>query len=138
MAANVSPIFSRLADVQWAITVLAANTTTDLSGGTIYLVWTADATNGGLLQKLKIRQLGTNVATVMRVWINNGSTTATAANNTLYDEITILATTVSQTAALADIERAMNLPLPASYRVYVTLGTAVAAGFDVTGVGGKY
>lgn len=99
MAANTSPIYSRLADVQWAITVLAANTTKDLTAGTSYLCFTADATEGGRLDKLRIRSLGTNVATVMRVWINNGSTTGTAANNTLYTEITLAATTVSEVAA---------------------------------------
>ena len=96
MAANTAPIYPRLPDVQWAITVLAANTTTDLTAGTSYLVFTADATNGGTVDGLKFRPLGTNAATVGRIWINNGSTTTTAANNTLYDEVTFLVTTVSQ------------------------------------------
>jgi len=138
MAANVSPIYSRLADVQWIGAITAANTTKDLTSGTNYLVWTADATNGGRLEKLKIRPLGTNVATVMRIWINNGSTTGTAANNTLYQEVTLGATTVSEVAAQTDNDATLNLALPASYRVYVTIGTAVSAGFGVTGVGGKY
>ena len=138
MAAATSPIYCRTPDVQWAITVLAANTTKDLTAGTSYLVWTADATEGGRLDKLRIRSLGTNVVTVMRVWINNGATTGTAANNTLYTEITLPATTVSEVAAQNEYEAPMSLPLNAAYRVYVTLGTAVAAGFDITGVGGKY
>ena len=138
MAANTAPIYSRLADVQWIGAIVTANTTTDLTAGTSYLVWTADATNGGRLEKLKVRALGTNVATVLRVWLNNGSTTGAAANNQLYTEATIAATTVSQVAALADTEITMSLPVPAGYRVYVTIGTAVAAGLVVTGAGGKY
>lgn len=138
MAGNTSPIFSRVGDVQWSNAVLAANTTTDLTSGTSYLVFTADATNGGRLEKLIARALGTNVATVLRIWINNGSTTATAANNSLLHEATLAATTLSQVAALAAIDIAMNLVLPPGYRIYVTLGTAVAAGYDVIGVGGKY
>jgi hypothetical protein len=138
MAANTTPIFSKLGDIQWINTVLTANTTTDLTAGTSYLVFTSDATNGGYVQKLRIRPLGTNIATVMRVWINNGSATTSAANNTLYDEISLAASTVSQTSALALYELPLNFALPAGYKIYVTLGTTVAAGFDVISVAGKY
>lgn len=138
MPANTSPIWSKAGDIQWGITVATANTTTDLSSGTTYLIFTADATNGGYLQKLRVRPLGTNVATVMRIWINNGSTTATATNNTLYDEVSLGSSTASQTSALALYELPMNMALPIGYKIYVTIGTTVAAGFDVTGVGGKY
>lgn len=138
MPSNTTPIFSKIGDIQWINTVLAANTTTDLTTGTSYLVFTSDATNGGFVQKLRIRSLGTNVATVMRVWLNNGSTTGTSANNTLYDEISLAASTVSQTSALAVYELPLNFALPAGYKIYVTLGTAVAAGYDVIAVAGKY
>jgi hypothetical protein len=139
MAANVQPIYSKLADIQWStITVQSGNTTTDLTTGTIYPVFTADTTNGGYVQRIRLRPLGTNAATVARVWINNSSDTTTSSNNTLWDEIGIAATTVSQTAAQPTYELPLNFPLPASHRLYVTLGTAVAAGFDVTVIGGKY
>ena len=138
MAANTAPIYSKSGNVDWGITILAANTTTDLTSGTSYLVFTADATNGGQLPRLRIRPLGTNVATVMRIWINNGSTTGTAANNTQWDEVTLPATTVSQVAALQGYDVPMNLSLDPGFKVYVTLGTAVAAGFDVTAPGGNY
>ena len=139
MAANIQPIYSRLADVQWATEIVqSANTTTDLTSGTIYPVFTADTTNGGYVQRIRFRALGSNAATVARVWINNGSDTTVAVNNSLWDEIAIALTTVSQTAAQATYELPLNFPLPASYRLYITLGTAVAAGFDVTVIGGKY
>ena len=138
MPANTSPIFTRLGDIQWIGGITTANTTTDLTSGTTYLAFTADATNGGYVQKIRFRALGTNVATVARVWINNGATTGTAANNVLFDEISLAATTVSQTSALAIYELPLNIPLPAGYRIYVTIGTAVAAGYQATVVGGKY
>ncbi len=139
MPANVQPIYSKIADIQWATAIVqSANTTTDLTSGTIYPVFTADTTNGGYVQRIRFRPLGSNAATVARVWINNGSATTTADNNTLWDEIAIALTTVSQTAAQATYELPLNFPLPPSYRLYVTLGTAVAAGFDVTVIGGKY
>lgn len=139
MAANVQPIYSKTADIQWSTsTVLSANTTTDLTSGTIYHVFSADTTNGGYVQRIRFRPLGSNAATVARVWINNGGDTTTASNNTLWDEIAIPLTTVSQTAAQATFELPLNFPLPPSYKLYVTLGTVVLAGFDVTVIGGKY
>lgn len=139
MAANQNPIFSRVGDIQWNTTaILAANTTTDLTTGTSYLIFTADATNGGYVQKLRFRSLGTNAATVARVWINNGATIATAANNILWDEASLAISTVSQTSALALYELPLNVALPAGYKLYITLGTVVAAGYDCIAIAGKY
>lgn len=141
MPANNQPIFTRLADVQWTVSAMTvANTTTDLTSGTIYLAFTSDATNGGYVQRIRFRTLGTNSnATVARVWVNNGSTNATAANNTLIDEITLPTTTVSQVAAQANYELPLNFALPAGYRIYITVGTApTSAGWNATVIGGKY
>jgi len=138
MPANTSPIFSIAGDAQWSSgAITAANTTTDLTSGTIYSIFTAGA-NGSYIQRIRFRHLGTNVATVARVWINNGSTTGSAANNTLWDEITLAANTLSQTAAAINYELPFGFALPAGYVIYVTLGTAVAAGFRATIIGGDY
>jgi hypothetical protein len=141
MPANNQPIFTRLADVQWTVSAMTvANTTTDLTAGTIYLAFSADSTNGGYVQRIRFRTLGTNSnATVARVWVNNGATTATAANNTLIDEITLPTTTVSQVAGQANYELPLNFALPAGYRIYITVGTApTSAGWNATVIGGKY
>ena len=61
MPANNQPIFTRIPDVQWTTSAMTvANTTTNLTGGTIYLAFTADATNGGYVQRIRFRTLGTN------------------------------------------------------------------------------
>jgi hypothetical protein len=139
MPSNTSPIFSKAGDIQWNDSpIVTANTTTDLTTGTSYLIFTADPTNGGYIQKLRIRALGTNVATVMRIWLNNGSTIATSSNNVLYDEVSLQVSTVSQTSALSVYELPLNFALPLGYTIYVTLGTTVVAGFDVTAIAGKY
>jgi len=136
--ANTSPIFSIAGEAQWSSgAITAANTTTDLTSGTIYAIFTG-GTNGSYIQRIRFRHLGTNVATVARVWINNGSTTGTAANNTLWDEITLAANTLSQTAAAINYELPFGFALPAGYVIYVTLGTGVAAGFKATIIGGDY
>jgi len=137
-APNALALFSRVADWQWTVPVLAANTSKDLTAGTSYLVFTADATNGGYVKKLRIRHLGTNIATVLRVFINNGSATTTAANNSLYDEIGIAANTLNEAAASAIYELPINEALPPGYKIYVTVGTVIAAGLAVTAVAGKY
>lgn len=141
MAANTAPIFSLAGDVQWTISAMTtANTTKDLSSGTIYLAFTADATNGGFIQRIRFRSLGTNTnATVARVWINNGSATGTATNNTLFDEITLTSITNSEVAAQATFELPMNYALPPGYKVYITVATApTSAGWQATVIGGKY
>jgi hypothetical protein len=136
MAGNTDPIYSRVGDITWG-TVATANTAKD-GTGTVVTVFTADATNGGRVEKLKVRAAGTNVATALRVFLNNGSSNATPANNTLYTEITVAATTLSEVAALADNEITLNLALPPGYKINITIGTTVAAGLHVTAVGGKY
>ena len=137
MPANTAPIFTLLHEILWHNSVSAANTTTDLTSGTIYDVFTG-GTNGSYVQKIRFRHVGTNVATVVRVWLNNGGATTTALNNTLFDEITIAANTVSQTAASTNYELPLNFALPPSYRIYVTTGTVLAAGRDVSVIGGDY
>lgn len=135
MAANTVPIYLLTPNIGWG-TVATANTAKD-GTGTVVTVFTAGA-DGGRCEKVKVRAAGTNVATVLRVFINNGGSNATPANNTLYMEATIAATTLSEVAALADNEIYLGLVLPAGYNINITIGTTVAAGLAVTGVGGDY
>ncbi len=137
MPGNLSPIFSKIGKIGFAPNITLANTAKD-GTGTVDIVFMADATNGSFLQKLKIRPKGTNIASVLRIFLNNGGVTTTAVNNTLIDEISLPATTLSEVAALTGFEYPVNLALPAGYRLFVTLGTAVAGGYAVTGVGGDY
>ena len=136
-ALNTLPIYTASGDTQWTVSATTANTTKDLSSGTAFTAFTASAT-GGYVQRIRFKPLGTNVATVARVWINNGGATTTAANNTLWDDISLPATTNSEISALPTFELPLNMALPAGYKIIVTLGTAVAAGYTITIIGGKY
>jgi hypothetical protein len=147
MAQNTNPIFPLIPVNSWvsgpaanaATPGVTANTTKDLTSGTIYgPIFTGKAVDGSRLDFIKVRPLGSNAATVIRIWINNGSVTTTATNNALYLERTLSATTVSETAELPDIILPLNISLAAGYRVYATFGTAVAAGFHLTAIGGDY
>jgi hypothetical protein len=138
MAANTQPIFSVAGDIEWGPTVLTTQNTAKDGTGTVLTVFSADTTNGGFVQRIRFRSAGTNIATVARVFINNGLTNTTPANNILYDEITLAATTLSEVAALATYELPLNFALPPGYRLNVTLGTTVAAGYYVSVIGGRY
>lgn len=141
MPANTTPIFSSGGSASWSAVMTAANTG-HVSGSTSYLVFTAGS-NGSYVSKIRFRHLplsnNTN-ATRASVWINNGSAVGTASNSTLFDEITIAANTVSNSAASINYELPLNLALPAGYTIYVTLGTAPSAGaaIQATVVGGNY
>lgn len=70
---NTYPIFSK----QGAIghSVLLTTAANDYNGVSIYNreVFSADATSGSFVQKLRFKARGANVATVARIYINNGN-----------------------------------------------------------------
>jgi hypothetical protein len=138
MAVNTSPIFSKRGEIQWHEPgpLAAANTAKD-GTGTVATVFTAGA-DGSYVQKLVARATGTNVATVLRVFINNGGSNAVGANNSLIAEMTLPATTLSEVAAQPPYELPLSFALPAGYSLLCTIGTAVAAGYELTVFGGSY
>lgn len=247
MAGNAAPIYSRVADIQGGDVITTASADYTGQGILNASVFTADATNGGFVQRLRFKALGTNVATVARIYINNGqgrlvssvsavsgtptgtpsssggtlqtgtyfakivavdqygiptaASTETASvsvtgptgsiswawtavtgavsyrvyvgpvtggqvsyftsstnsftqttavgvrdnlstgvnnNNSFYGEVSLPATTATNTAATTDIDYPMNLALPPSYRIIVGNATTVAAGWQVMAIGGAY
>jgi hypothetical protein len=250
MAANTSPIYSKQGDVQGGdiLTTQAADFTGQ--GVQNVVVYTADATNGGFIQRVRFKAIasGANVATVARIYYNNGQsrllgqastpgafttntasttggslltgayyariisidgyggksaantestvvnvtgptgsiswnwgastngpssyriyvgpvtggqlsyftsntnsytqttmvgtrdniTTAVSNNNTLIGEISLPATATSTAVATVDIDYPLNFALPPGGRILCGLGTTVATGWIVTGIGGVY
>ena len=117
MAANTQPIYTLLADIQWGSAILSAANVAKNGTGTVTQVFSADAVNGGFIQKVRYRAIGTNVATVARLFINNGASNATAANNILYEEVTLPATTLSETSQILNQEILLGFALPPGYRL---------------------
>ena len=72
MAGNITPIYSRVGDITGSVVLLTA--ANDYTGNNINntVVYQADPTNGGYVQRLRFKALGTNVATVARIYINEG------------------------------------------------------------------
>ena len=145
MAANTAPIYSIAGDVNSVAALNSglvvgptANTAQDGSG-TLYKAFTAGA-NGSYVQKIRFRPVGSPAATVARVFISSSGTTSATAT-WLYDEITLPAVTVSQTAASSVFELPLNFALNASYLLYVTFGTSTGStgtGYSVVTVAGDY
>ena len=138
MPANSEPIFSRAPSITCGVAVTSGSSNSFLGTATNdLLLYTADATNGSYIKKIRFKAMGTNAATVARIYVNDGST-ASSTHYSLYGELSLQATTTSLTAAQPDIDYMMDLPLPASYRLYVGIGSSAAAGWMVTPVGGIY
>lgn len=132
MAASTTPISpGKVADGWNANNITAANTATD-GTGTVETIFTAHATEGSRVNRVRVCHKGSNVATVMRFFKNNGSTNATAANNVLLAEETIAANTLNQAAKSVFYDIALNCVLKPGYKINYTIGTAVAAGHAVT------
>jgi hypothetical protein len=81
---------------------------------------------------LRFKPLGTNVATVARIYLNNGATNTTAGNNELIGEVSLPATTASSVAATVEVPWYWGELLNTGWCLYVGLGTTVAAGWRVT------
>lgn len=102
------------------------------------LVWTADTVNGGFIQRIRLKAVSTNVASVMRFFINNGAANTIATNNTFFDEVQLPATTASAIAPTVPVDLILNFALEPGFRIYMGLGTAVAGGWVAQPVAGKY
>jgi hypothetical protein len=129
MAANTSPIYPLTPKVGFAVHT-AANTNLD-GTGTVATLATAGA-DGAIVRSVTFQAQGTNVATVARLFINNGSTTATATNNTHFLDVTLPATTASATTALTPITVNLNIMLQATYTITACIATAVSGGIAYT------
>lgn len=136
MAAGQAPIFVATPKISGITTGTSANTNKD-GTGTVATVITAGA-NGSKLDRVFIQHMGSNVATVLRFFVNNGSSNATPANNFLIHEEVFSAWTNSETGASTSTVWCANLVLAAGYKLNVVTATAIASGFMVCGEGGDF
>lgn len=142
---NIDGVFPYTPKISWATAdgdggsagpIKTANTAKD-GTGTLNLIFTA-AANGSTCNRIRAVPVGTNVASVLRVFVNNGSTPTTASNNILWRELTLPATTLTEVAAQTEYVITSPIWLPNTYRLYAVIGTTVAAGWRVMAEGGDY
>lgn len=145
MPANTSPIYSivgatdSVASNESGLVVGPTANTSQTGSGTLYKAFTAGA-NGSYVQKMRFRPVGSPAATVCRVFISSSSTTSATAT-WLFDEITLPAVTVSQTAASSVFELPINVALDPNYLLYVAFGTSTGSsgtGYSVVTIAGDY
>lgn len=143
MAANTKPVFTKKGN-------LSANGGTTMVSGMVtatgdytgvsanhVLAHTAGA-DGSYIKKIKFVATGTNTASVARIYLNNGSSNTTAANNMLVGQLSLPGTTAINTAATAEPEYPLEMMVPPTFRIYVGLGTTVAASWIPICVAGDY
>jgi hypothetical protein len=137
MAANISPIFPLTPKVWISALITAANTNKD-GTGTVTQISSPAGPNGAFVESVEALPIGTNNASVLRVFLNNGSSPSSAANNILWEEVSLPATLLTEVAAQAKVVIPLNRAIPAGYTLYATMGTAVAAGWRVRAHTGDY
>ena len=129
-----TPQFASTPKSSWSGNLTTGTNTYDGTSGTTLLL-TAGA-SGSFIRSLELEAAGTNAASNIRIFINNGSTNATAANNALYMQYSLPATTAATATSTAHISIPLNIAIQATYRVYVVLSSTVAAGWQVNAVYG--
>jgi len=141
MPAGTNPIFINRPKVGFSNTITAGNISKDLSTGALNpTLFQANTLNGSYLDHIRAKPLGTNVASVARIFMHNGAVggLAQANNNAMIAEITLIATTTTENTAQPETILPLKLALPPGYNVHVLLGTAVAAGWTFGAFGGDY
>jgi hypothetical protein len=133
MPAGTSPIFPQVPII--GIGRLTSNTAvtarTMIVGTTGLTQLTANSTNGTRIDAIEVIGQGTTVATIMNVWINDGT------NSYMFDEIVLPAATANTTAiAASNTINYTNLTLPTTYRLFVS--QQVSANVTVFAFGGQY
>lgn len=134
MAANTSPITPIAPATSWDPTAPLTAADTGITTLTTYKTLITAGVNGARVNKVNICPLGTNVATVMRFFVNNGNSPGVVGNNQLVREVTLAASTVSQIAALTQTQTELGMVLKPGQKILYTIGTAVAAGHAVTAI----
>lgn len=143
MAANTLPVFTKKGNLtaNGSTTMVAGmvTATADLTGVSAnhVLAHTAGA-DGSYIKRIRFKATGTNTATVARIYLNNGSTNVTATNNQFIGEVTLPATTLNNAGATAEVDYPMEMMIPATFRIYIGLGTTVAASWIPTCIAGDY
>lgn len=156
MAANTSPIYPLTPNqgvmnciLSTAMTNTKAMDGTDTPGTALALAFTAGV-NGSRVDTAKFRYTatngstatGTSAATVIRLWLNNGTTNTTATNNKFLGEMSMPAQVVTAlaTGTMPEYVMTLGFSIPNGYKIYA--GSTVAAGgvlaFLVDVSGGDY
>ena len=148
MPANTEAIWTKTPRIDSVL--VTSNNTSSQGGGTvgtdIFKAFTADATNGSFVQKVRLIPTATaatsTTATVARIFassVTSGSTTS--ANTHLLAEVTLpVVAADNASTAVQPFDVQLNIGLPASYTILVTNHASPAANtaWRAVVIGGDY
>lgn len=143
MAANTAPLYTIRGDASrdngntMPAVLTTATATVDGTDANNTLVHTAGS-SGSYVRAIEFKAKGTNVASKVYIYLNNGSTNGTAGNNQLIAEESLPATTASNTAPTAVVVVPINRMIKSGWTLYAGLGTTVAAGWQPAPIAGQY
>lgn len=150
LAPNTKPIYSKLPSINGVAVGGTANTQSGGVGtiGTdIYKAFTADATNGSFVSRIRLSPVATvaataTSATVLRIFISNKTSGATTQADTwLFQEVAAPAQTADQTTTATNfIEVPLGFALPPSYTILVSshIVNAANTSWTATVLGGDF
>jgi hypothetical protein len=110
----------------------------------------ADATEGGFVDEIRLKPVGSPAATVVRIFLCTSTvaagsftpgTTNTAANTAMIAEMSLAAVTTSNLVAQSDISIPIRKAIPPGMKLLIGFGTSTGAagtGYGVTAFGTKY
>ena len=120
-------------NLTWHTSALAtANTALD-GTGTVATVLTAAAEV--FVHSVRFMPAGPNKESIARIFVNNGSTNATPANNILVAEVAIPAGGDSN-LGVDGVEKMLGFYIPNGYKINVTLGVTMTSGVYVACLSG--
>jgi len=142
--ANTNPIFIGTPNVQWAKLFASSLPTGSHNAcgtlGTDVMVAYSASSAGSRIDEIKVVSLGTNNATVVRLFINNGQDNTVPANNSLFYELAVAGSSISEPTpqAINEIVFTNGLNLGASFRLLAVTSVSQSAGLHITAFGGDY
>lgn len=155
MTANITPIFPLTpnvgalnAIVSTAMTSSKAFDGTEATGTAMALCFTAGS-NGARVDFLRVKHASTNGAapsgttnaTVLHLFMNNGSANTTAGNNQFIGAVAVAAKAITTTAEMPEYRLPLDISIPAGYRLYAGLTTAIGGtncALAISAQGGDY
>jgi hypothetical protein len=143
MAANTQPIYTKKGNLtaNGGTTMVAGMVTAtgDYTGVSAnHVLAHTSGADGSYIKRIRFVATGTCTGSVARIYLNNGSTNTTATNNQFIGQCTLPGVTAINTAATSEVDYPLDMMIPAGFRIYIGLGTTVAASWIPTCIAGDY
>jgi hypothetical protein len=114
------------------VTLATANTSRTGATGAVEILYEADGPQ--YVDRIEYTPLGTNIATVARIFLNFAEPFTEATNNGLLAEVTLPATTGSEVASLEPVSLDIDQYMERGNKLIASVGTTIASGVSVKAI----